>query len=166
MRSATQPNSIGTPSPIARDIQNVVTDAQELLKTVQSEGETKLAPTKVNMTEIFEHPANDELDFAEVRGQESVKRALEIAAAGLRKGRPWLGGAIALRCHSERQLLASSRYPELDIPCDERGDAMLVSSPSAAISYTSVWTGRRTWLQACPAAKAPHRGCRRAAWQI
>jgi ElaB protein len=36
MRSST------TPNPVNRDIQNVVTDAQDLLKTVQSEGEGKL----------------------------------------------------------------------------------------------------------------------------
>ena len=36
----------GQNSPIARDIQNVVTDAQELLKTVQSEGQTKLTEVK------------------------------------------------------------------------------------------------------------------------
>ncbi len=34
--------SPSTPNPVARDIQNVVTDAQDLLKTVQNEGEGKL----------------------------------------------------------------------------------------------------------------------------
>src|SRR5258708_25807846 len=53
-------------------------------------------------------------------------------------------GAVALRGHSERQLLAPSRYPEVDIPCDERSIATLVGSSSAAIFCTSVWTGRRT----------------------
>ena len=46
------------------------------------EGTLKIAPTKVNLTEIFAQPFDDEFDFAEVKGQESVKRALEIAAAG------------------------------------------------------------------------------------
>ena len=47
MRSNTQTSALGAQSnPVARDIQNVVSDAQELLKTVQTEGESKLADVK------------------------------------------------------------------------------------------------------------------------
>lgn len=46
------------------------------------EGETKIAPTKVNIADLFSKEPDDEIDFAEVKGQENVKRALEIAAAG------------------------------------------------------------------------------------
>ena len=46
------------------------------------EGNSKLAAAKVDLTELFVHRTEEEADFADVKGQESVKRALEIAAAG------------------------------------------------------------------------------------
>src|SRR5664279_1971164 len=47
------------------------------------DGSRKFNPVKVDLNEIFTSEANKyDVDFSDVRGQENVKRALEVAAAG------------------------------------------------------------------------------------
>src|SRR5665213_3361811 len=46
------------------------------------EGTTEIAPMEVDLEKALEQSYDEEIDMAEVKGQESVKRALEIAAAG------------------------------------------------------------------------------------
>lgn len=55
---------------------------REVIQFFES-GEQSLQPVKVNTRdEFFENQYDFEIDFADVKGQENIKRALEIAAAG------------------------------------------------------------------------------------
>lgn len=46
------------------------------------EGQIAIEPTRIDTAGIFAEAAADEFDMSDVKGQENVKRALEIAAAG------------------------------------------------------------------------------------
>jgi magnesium chelatase family protein len=46
------------------------------------EGDIKISPVRVDTKKIFDEAIDNDVDFSEVKGQENVKRALEIAAAG------------------------------------------------------------------------------------
>jgi len=90
MRSNTQ-TTIG--NPIARDIQNVVSDAQELLKTVQSEGEGKLADVKTKVQAQLDS-AKQMLGQLQTTVNDGAKVAIDKTDAYVRSN-PWRAVGIS-----------------------------------------------------------------------
>ncbi len=94
MRSSTSTtNTMGSTSPIARDIQNVVTDAQELLKTVHSEGESKLSDVKARVQQQLDS-AKQMLGQLQTTVTDGAKVAADTTDAYVR-GNPWRAVGIS-----------------------------------------------------------------------
>lgn len=108
MRSSTDMGTtVGTSSPIARDIQNVVTDAQELLKTVQSEGGSKLAEVKVKVQQQLDS-AKQMLGQLQTTVNDGAKVAIDSTDAYVRSN-PWRAVGISAALGALIGFLAARR---------------------------------------------------------
>jgi ElaB/YqjD/DUF883 family membrane-anchored ribosome-binding protein len=107
MRDSTQPNTFGQTNPIARDIQNVVTDAQELLKTVQTEGGSKLAEVKSKMTTQLDS-AKQMIGELQTTVQDGAKVAVDSTDAYVRSN-PWRAVGISAALGALIGFLAARR---------------------------------------------------------
>jgi len=107
MRSSTSSTMGTNANPIARDIQNVVTDAQELLKTVQTEGQGKLADVKAKMSEQLDS-AKQMLSQLQSTVQESAKAAVDTTDTYVRAN-PWRAVGISAALGALIGFLAARR---------------------------------------------------------
>jgi ElaB/YqjD/DUF883 family membrane-anchored ribosome-binding protein len=80
-------------NPIARDIQNVVSDAQDLLKTVQAEGETRLTEVKAKVQSQLD-AARQTLTELQTTVQAGAKHAMDTTDAYVRTN-PWRAVGIS-----------------------------------------------------------------------
>ncbi len=94
-------------NPIARDIQNVVSDAQELLKTVQSEGEGKLAEVKVKVQAQLDS-AKQMLGQLQTTVNDGTKVAIDTTDAYVRSN-PWRAVGISAALGALIGFLAARR---------------------------------------------------------
>jgi ElaB/YqjD/DUF883 family membrane-anchored ribosome-binding protein len=89
MRSSTNSQA----NPIARDIQNVVSDAQDLLKTVQNEGESRLADVRAKVQTQLDS-ARQTLGELQQTVLDGGKAALNTTDAYVRSN-PWRAVGIS-----------------------------------------------------------------------
>lgn len=108
MLSSTSPTStMGNTNPIARDIQNVVTDAQELLKTVQTEGESRLGDVKAKVQQQLDS-AKQMLGQLQTTVQDGAKVAIDNTDAYVRNN-PWRAVGVSAALGAFIGFLATRR---------------------------------------------------------
>jgi ElaB protein len=106
MRSSTsQSSTMG--NPIARDIQNVVTDAQELLNTVQTEGQSKLGDVKAKLQQQLDS-AKQMLGQLQTTVQDGAKVAIDTTDTYVRSN-PWRAVGVSAAIGALIGFLAARR---------------------------------------------------------
>ena len=107
MRSSTSSTMGTNANPIARDIQNVVTDAQELLKTVQTEGGDKLSDVKAKVSAQLDS-AKQMLSQLQSTVQDGAKAAMDSTDTYVRSN-PWRAVGISAEVGALIGFLAARR---------------------------------------------------------
>ena len=101
MQSRAQPN------PVGRDVQNVVSEAQELLKTVKDEGASKLDDVKTKLGAQYE-VAREKFGEIQTTVQEGAKVAMTTTDEYVRSN-PWRAVGIPAAAGAIIGFLASRR---------------------------------------------------------
>ena len=101
MQSRAQPN------PVGRDVQNVVSEAQELLKTVKDEGASKLDDVKTKLSAQYD-VAREKFGEIQTTVQEGAKVAMTTTDEYVRSN-PWRAVGIAAAAGAIIGFLASRR---------------------------------------------------------
>jgi ElaB/YqjD/DUF883 family membrane-anchored ribosome-binding protein len=94
-------------NPLARDVQNVVSEAQELLKTVKDEGASRVDEVKSRVSGQYEH-ARARIGEINTTVQEGAKVAMTTTDEYVRSN-PWRAVGIAAAAGAIIGLLLSRR---------------------------------------------------------
>jgi ElaB protein len=94
-------------SPVGRDVQNVVSEAQELLKTVKDEGATRLEDVKSKVASQYD-AAREKFGEIQSTVQDGAKAAMTTTDEYVR-GNPWRAVGIAAAAGAIIGFLASRR---------------------------------------------------------
>jgi ElaB/YqjD/DUF883 family membrane-anchored ribosome-binding protein len=99
--------SRATSGPVGRDVQNVVSEAQDLLKTVKDEGASRLDDVKSKVSSQYD-AAREKFGEIQTTVQEGAKAAMTTTDAYVR-GNPWRAVGIAAAAGAIIGFLASRR---------------------------------------------------------